>query len=190
MRNSAWAALAAGLLAGGWAFAADAKRVALITGPFLPAPAQYGLERLERSLRRILVWLARSYAHRLHAGVSYCLFQETGGLFSLDDAIAREKQAAPAWERIVAAAGDVYRDDLAFGVERVGFPRHWKQELPRLTAGVRALEKLRRQGQAEAAPGESAHGPLRQAARGSWAPVGATAASASSAVVHIEGATI
>jgi hypothetical protein len=90
---------------------------------------------------KILAWLARFHAYRLKAGVSYCLFEQTGDLSTLGDAIAREKEALAAWERIVAAAGDVYSDKLAFGVERVGFPRHWKDELPRLRAGIASLEQ-------------------------------------------------
>lgn len=100
---------------------------------------------------RILAWLARFYSHRLVAGVSYCLFQETANVSSLDEAIAGEKKAVAAWEQIVAAAGEVYRDDLAFGVHRVGFPRHWKEELPALQAGLRNLEAERRKAPATTA---------------------------------------
>ena len=37
-----------------------------------------------------------------------------------------------AWRGIVGAAGDVYREDLAFGAHAVGFPRHRKEELSKL----------------------------------------------------------
>lgn len=108
---------------------------------------------------RILAWLARFYAHRLNAAVSYCLFKESGDVASLDTAISGEKQAVADWEQIVAAAGDVYRDDLAFGVHRVGFPRHWKEELPGLRASVQKLVEERR-----TAPDRIAHIPARHAA--------------------------
>lgn len=92
----------------------------------------------------ILAGLARFHSHRLIAGVEYCLFKETGDVQSLDEAIADERKAVAAWEGIVKAAGDVYRDDLAFGVHRVGFPRHWKEELAKLQSGLPALDEQRR----------------------------------------------
>jgi hypothetical protein len=92
----------------------------------------------------ILAALAQFHAHRLLAGVQYCLFKDTSNPKNLDDAIAEEREAVAAWDRIVTIAGDVYRDDLAFGVHRVGFPHHWKEELPRLRSGLQALEELRK----------------------------------------------
>jgi hypothetical protein len=130
---------------------------------------------------RILAWLARFYSHRINAGLSYCLYKETGDIFSLDDALAREKQAVAAWEQIVAAAGDVYRDDLAFGVHRVGFPHHWKEELPRLRAGLQALEQQHHKPK----PGWIAHVPVRRAEPGSRIPIRATIAGAESATVRV-----
>jgi hypothetical protein len=93
---------------------------------------------------RILAGLARYHAERLRAAVSYNLYKMTGDLPSFDEALAGEKRAVAAWERIVAAAGDVYSEDLPFGVHRVGFPRHWKEELAALRRGLDALESERR----------------------------------------------
>ena len=117
--------------------------------------------------------------------VQYCLFQETGDLFSLDDAIASERKAVAAWEGIVSAAGDVYRDDLAFGVARVGFPRHWKEELGKLRAGLESLKGLRR----GARPPQSgiAHVPVRIAQPGHPLTIRATVPGAASARVMMEG---
>ena len=133
----------------------------------------------------ILAGLARFHSHRLVAGVQYCLFKETGDLFSLDDAIANERKAVAAWEAIVAAAGDVYREDLAFGVERVGFPRHWKDELGKLRAGLRSLEDQRR----GAKPPQSgiAHVPIRTVEPGRPVMIRATAPGAASAQLVMEG---
>ena len=77
---------------------------------------------------KILAGLARYHSRRLLAGVSYNLYKETGDLESFDDAIAYEKKALAAWGQIVAAAGDVYSENLAFGAHAVGFSRHWKEE--------------------------------------------------------------
>jgi hypothetical protein len=63
---------------------------------------------------------------------------------SLDEAIASERSAVEAWRQIVAAAGDVYADDLMMGARRVGLCGHWKDELAALEKGLDALERQRR----------------------------------------------
>ncbi len=78
---------------------------------------------------KILAALARYHSRRQLAAVDYNLYKETGDLTRFDEAIANEKRAVQAWSEIVEAAGDVYNENLAFGVHRVGFPRHWKEEL-------------------------------------------------------------
>ncbi len=91
---------------------------------------------------RILACLASYHAQRLRAGVCYNLYEQTGDLFAFDDAIGFEKQAVGAWERLVEAASDVYSKDLALGVHRVGFSRHWEEELRKLHSGLKKLEEL------------------------------------------------
>ncbi|MGJ5816186.1 hypothetical protein [Paludibaculum fermentans] len=99
---------------------------------------------------RILAGLARYHSHRLLAAVSYNLYLETRSVAAFDDAIRGERQAVDAWRSIVKAAGDVYTDNLAFGVHAVGFPRHWKEELSKLENDFAEL-----QAQRPAAMGES-----------------------------------
>jgi hypothetical protein len=94
---------------------------------------------------KILAGLAGYYSFRLPAAVSYNLYRETGDAAALEEAIAGEKKAIGAWERIVAAAADVYREDLAFGAHAVGFPRHWKEELENLRSGLDKLIAERQQ---------------------------------------------
>jgi hypothetical protein len=97
---------------------------------------------------KILAWLARYYAARLPAAVSYNVFRETGDLNAFDAAIGQERRAVSAWAEIVKAAGDVYADDLPLGVHRVGFPRHWKEELAKLEQGLNQLIADRAQARA------------------------------------------
>ncbi len=97
---------------------------------------------------KILAWLAKYYSERLPAAISYNLYRQTGDLSAFDAAIERERSAAVAWEGIVKAAGDVYAEDLAFGVHRVGFPRHWKEELQKLRQGLERLAAERREARA------------------------------------------
>jgi hypothetical protein len=89
---------------------------------------------------RILAYLAGYHSRRLPAGVCYNLYEQTGNLFALDDAVAHEKRAVEAWKRLVGAAADVYSGNLAFGVHRVGFSRHWGEELQKLHRGLKQLE--------------------------------------------------
>jgi hypothetical protein len=93
---------------------------------------------------KILAHLARYHSARLRAGVAYNLYRFTGDLFAFDDALGFERQAVNAWKDLAGAAADVYRDDLAFGVHRVGFPRHWNEELVALERGLARLEAERR----------------------------------------------
>jgi hypothetical protein len=88
---------------------------------------------------KILAGLARYHSWRLRAAVYYNLYKESGNLTPFDEAIENEQRAVQAWSEIVAAAGDVYSDNLAFGVHRVGFSRHWKEELELLRADFEKL---------------------------------------------------
>ena len=92
---------------------------------------------------KILAGLSRYHSRRLLAGVCYNLYKETGDLASFDEAIAYEKSALEAWGQIVAAAGDVYSENLAFGAHAVGFSRHWKEEQQLLARNFDALQTER-----------------------------------------------
>jgi hypothetical protein len=96
---------------------------------------------------KILACLASYHSQRLQAGVCYNLYEQTGDLFALDDAIGYEKEAVGSWERLVEAASDVYSKDLALGVHRVGFSRHWEEELQKLRNGLGKLEEVRQKAQ-------------------------------------------
>ncbi len=120
---------------------------------------------------RILASLAKYYAARLPAAVSYNIFRETGDWAAFDTAIARERDAVAAWSGMVTAAGDVYSKDLAFGVHRVGFPRHWSEELGKLQQGLEQLIKQRSEGPA-AQPKPAAQAPQAEPPRVQLEPPG------------------
>lgn len=90
---------------------------------------------------KILAHLAQYYAERIPAAVSYNLYRETKNPTGLEQALRYEERAVAAWHEIVKAADDVYSPDLAFGVEAVGFPRHWRDELARLEDGLKGLRE-------------------------------------------------
>jgi hypothetical protein len=90
---------------------------------------------------RILSGLARYHSARLLAGVSYNLYKQSGDVQAFHDAVASEKRAIDAWKGMVDAAGDLYSDNLAFGVHQVGFSRHWKEEYALLQKDFDQLQK-------------------------------------------------
>jgi hypothetical protein len=93
---------------------------------------------------KILAYLALYHSRRIPAAVSYRLFERIGDVKALDEAIAHERSATDAWRQLVAAAGDVYTDDLMMGVRGASLCGHWKDELASLEKGLAALEKRRR----------------------------------------------
>lgn len=92
---------------------------------------------------KILANLALYHSRRIPAAVSYRLFERTQDISALDDAIAFEAKAVEAWRKIVAAAGDVYADDLKLGVCVANLCGHWKDELISLEKGLASLQQKR-----------------------------------------------
>lgn len=98
---------------------------------------------------KVLSNLALFHSRRIPAAVNYRLFERTKDVSALDDAISYERNATEAWRQIVAAAGDVYADDLKFGVCVLNLCGHWKDELISLEKGLANLEQKRRNFKAE-----------------------------------------
>lgn len=92
---------------------------------------------------KILSNLALYHSRRIPAAVCYRLFEHTKDVSALDKAIAHERNAIEAWRQIVAAAGDVYADDLMMGVRVADLSGHWKDELVYLEKGLALLEEKR-----------------------------------------------
>jgi hypothetical protein len=90
---------------------------------------------------KILSNLALYHSRRIPAAVSYRLFERTQDVSALEDAIAYERNAIEAWRQIVAAASDVYTDDLMMGVCVADLCGHWKDELVSLEEGLASLEQ-------------------------------------------------
>lgn len=89
---------------------------------------------------KILAQLARFHARRSLAAVHYNLFLRTSTKVELLAATHGEKDAITAWRELVAAAGDRYAPDLAMGARNYDLSGHWRDELPRLEAGLKELE--------------------------------------------------
>ena len=62
--------------------------------------------------------------------------------FALERCLSGESQAIGHWQNIIESAGDIYTETLKFGVHRVGFSWHWKEELAKLEKGLEELRKL------------------------------------------------
>lgn len=91
---------------------------------------------------KILAFLAQYHAARMQAAVWYNVYLETKDRVALEQALAGESQAIRQWKKIIESAGDVYPETLKFGVHRVGFSWHWKEELAKLEEGLEDLRKL------------------------------------------------
>jgi len=130
------------------------------TSKWLASIARDVLEQVEQAERRIgdkrnkefnstmvdlrmLANLALYHSRRIPAAVGYALFKRTQDLNSLDDAIAYERRAIEAWEKLVEAAADVYADDLMMGARSAGLCGHWKDELAELEKGLQKMEQER-----------------------------------------------
>jgi hypothetical protein len=88
---------------------------------------------------KILSKLALYHSRRILAAVSYRIYEYTGNISALDDAISHERNAIEAWQKIIEAAGDVYKDNLRFGVCEADLCGHWKDELISLEKGLAKL---------------------------------------------------
>ncbi len=91
---------------------------------------------------KILANLALYHSRRIHAGINWALYTHSNDLSAFDKAIHHESMAIKAWEKIVAAAGDVYHENLMMGRERYELTGHWRDELVKLKDGI---DKLRNQ---------------------------------------------
>ncbi len=91
---------------------------------------------------RILAHLARYHAARMKAAVWYNVYLETKDRWALQHCLADESNAIDQWRKVIASAGDVYPETLKFGVHRVGFSWHWKEELGKLEEGLAKLREL------------------------------------------------
>ena len=92
---------------------------------------------------KILASLARYHAARIPAAVSLNLYRGTQDSNSLDDAIVHYRKAIEAWKTVIDSAGNVYNSNLRMGLEEFDLTGHWKDELPKLQADLRRLEKER-----------------------------------------------
>lgn len=116
---------------------------------------------------KILSHLALYHAERIPAAVNYRLFERTKDATALDAAIVCERNAVAAWKKIVESAGNVYTENLAFGVHLpqgrnqgkvLGFlDGHWKDELAELEKGLTALEQQRQEWNPESKIQDSPH---------------------------------
>ncbi len=91
---------------------------------------------------KILAYLARYHAARMKAAVWYNVYLQTKDRFALQRCVAGESQAIEQWKQIIESADDVYPETLKFGVHRVGFSWHWKEELTKLQEGLERLREL------------------------------------------------
>jgi hypothetical protein len=116
---------------------------------------------------KILANLARYHAARMKAAVWYNVYLQTKDRIALEQALAGESQAIGYWKQVIESAGDVYPETLKFGVHRVGFSWHWKEELSKLEEGLQKLHQLPSEDRLDA---NSRRRLLRRAAKSATTP--------------------
>ncbi|HET7768335.1 MAG TPA: hypothetical protein VFN74_06130, partial [Chloroflexota bacterium] len=116
---------------------ADTAATALYNAAGIPAaPHSAAFHRLSHDVR-LACAMGHFYAAKLRAGAGFSLFQRTGSIAILDEAIADMRRARDAWYDAITAAA-VYVDDLTFGPE----PKlrgHWRDRLAAIEADLEDL---------------------------------------------------
>jgi len=129
---------------------------------------------------KILAHLALYHSHRARAGLSYALFRHSGDINALDDAIRGETDAIGAWSKLVESAGSIYHENLMMGRASANLTGHWRDELPKLSAGLDELGKQRKNFKPVVTEGKItiAHVPIRKARPGKRLDIRATVSAA------------
>jgi hypothetical protein len=130
---------------------------------------------------KILAYLALYHSHRAKAGLNYALFKHSGDINALDDAIKLEIEAIDAWIKLVDSAGDIYNENLMMGRASASLTGHWRDELPKLNAGLDKLREQRRSFKPGVSEGKItiAHVPIRKARPGKRLAIRATVSAVS-----------
>jgi len=129
---------------------------------------------------KILAHLALYHSHRAKAGLSYALFKHSGDINALDDAIRREGDAIGAWSKLVESAGNIYHENLMMGRASANLTGHWRNELPKLSAGLDKLREQRKNFKPGVTEGKItiAHVPIRKSRPGKRLAICATVSAA------------
>jgi hypothetical protein len=108
-----------------------------------PAPKELNTAELKSTITdlKMLRSLAHFHAARGSAALAYRIWSKTGDPQFLARAMRHETDAIQCWERLIAAASDVYSDDLLFGNRKAGLCGHWKDQLPLLEQSLTSLQK-------------------------------------------------
>jgi hypothetical protein len=104
------------------------------------------------------------------------LFKHSGDINALDDAIEMESKAITAWDKLVESAGDIYHENLMMGRASADLTGHWRDELPKLNAGLDKLREQRKSFKPAIIDGKItiAHVPIRKAQPGKELTIRAT----------------
>jgi len=85
--------------------------------------------------------LGRFFAWKLRAGVLYALFQQTGNISALQEALKAYRRARSSWADFAGPAKTVYMADITYGIER-NLRGDWSDRLPQIDDDIADMEKL------------------------------------------------
>lgn len=84
--------------------------------------------------------LGRFFGAKFRSGVLYAVFDQTGDITALKNAIALYRRARAAWAQLAETAREVYQADIAVGGEPL-LRGHWLDRLPAIDEDIAAMAK-------------------------------------------------
>ncbi len=92
---------------------------------------------------RMLADLADYHAHKVHAAIDLCQYEETGAPSHLIGAHASARTAREFWAALAARGEGTYHDDLVFGRgPEAADAGNWSDRLSEIDADIETLERL------------------------------------------------
>ncbi|MEK3725574.1 hypothetical protein [Paenibacillus sp. FSL H8-0034] len=88
-----------------------------------------------------LAGLGHFFAQKLRAGVSYALFEQTGNVQQLREALGSYRSAKTDWQHIINVTQDVYRDDITFGY-KAHMKGHWADRMSGIEEDIADMEQV------------------------------------------------
>jgi hypothetical protein len=93
--------------------------------------------------------MGRFFAGKLRAAVAYALYQRSGQIERLREAVTEYGTARSAWLAIIEVTANVYRDDIVFGLG-AHVRGNWASRLPAIDADLHAMELKLQEAEASA----------------------------------------
>jgi hypothetical protein len=106
--------------------------------------------------------LGRFYGAKLRSGVLYGIYERTGDITALEEALKKYRSARTVWAALAARAKDIYQPDITIG-EETHLRGHWLDRLAAMDDDISDMAKRREQAQASPGPQDRIQPAIREA---------------------------